>query len=65
MSGVKSEVIVVNGMNNKIHYPEVPRSEDLKKFYDVFNEIFKDNPNCFYKHEDVVKMKKDKSKIFI
>ena len=65
MRKIITKVVEVDGTKNIIHYPEVPRREDLVKLYDVFNEIFKDHPECFYTHEQVEQMKKDKTKIFL
>jgi hypothetical protein len=49
---------------DKIHRPDRPKKEDLKRLYDVCNKIFK-NKNCFYTREEVKKLKEDKENIFI
>lgn len=43
-------------MINKIHIPDKPKKEDLKKLYDVCNEIFK-KKECFYTKEEFKKVK--------
>lgn len=45
--------------------PIEERKKNLIKLYDVCNQIFKDNPECFYTHEEVKKLKKDPSNIFL
>lgn len=37
----------------------------LIKFYDKCNEIFKDNPECFYTKEEVKKLKENPNNKFI
>ena len=46
---------------DKIYRPERPKKDDLKRVYDVFNEIFKD---CFYTKEEFEKVKKEKIAIW-
>lgn len=41
-----------------------PTANDLKKIYDVCNEIFKDE-SLFYTSDEVKGLKKDKENIFI
>jgi hypothetical protein len=49
---------------NKIHRPDVPKKEDLKRLYDICNEIFK-KKECFYTEEEVKKLKANKENRFI
>lgn len=44
---------------DKVHRPIKPKKEDLKKVYDVFNELFK-SKECFYTEEEMEKVKKEK-----
>lgn len=37
----------------------------LERFYDVCNELFKDNPSVFYTHEQIEELKKNNLKNFI
>ncbi len=49
-------------------FPNLNKEENkkkIKKLYDVCNQIFKDNPECFYTHEEVKKLKQDPSNIFL
>lgn len=47
----------------KIHY-QTPAKETLKNLYDVCNELFKDK-KYFYTSEEVKRLKKDKTNIFL
>lgn len=31
----------------------IPREEDIRRCYDVCNELFRDKPDCFYTKEEV------------
>lgn len=44
---------------DKVHRPLKPKKEDLKKVYDVFNELFK-GKDMFYTTEELKKVKKEK-----
>lgn len=44
--------------------PTTPTANDLRKLYDVCNEIFKDE-KLFYSSEEVKKLKQNKENIFI
>lgn len=44
--------------------PTTPTANDLRKLYDVCNEIFKDE-SLFYTSDEVKDLKKDKENIFI
>lgn len=65
MKEMNTEVVVVNGSKNIIRYPKKPDRMLLEVLYDTCNELFKDNPKCFYSHEEVEEMRKDGTKIFI
>lgn len=41
------------------------KRESLNNLYDVCNEIFKKYEECFYTKEELEKLKRDKSKIFL
>lgn len=47
---------------DKINRPERPKKDDLKKLYDVCNEIFK-KKECFYTKEEFKKIEKEKVEI--
>ena len=49
---------------NKIHRPDRPKKEDLKRLYDICNEIFK-KKECFYTKEEVEELKANKENRFI
>ena len=51
-------------MKTIIHRPETPSKENLRKVYDVFNKIFKEQ-ELFYNSEEVKTLKKDKTNIFL
>lgn len=60
--------ITLGNTKIKIIFPNNTKEENkrrLKNLYDVCNEIFKDNPECFYTHEEVENLKKDASNIFL
>lgn len=42
-----------------VHRPQKPKKADLKKLYDVCNQVFK-KPECFYSDEELKKVKKEK-----
>ena len=65
MKEVVTEVFVIDGMENIIHYPKVPDPKDLEHLYDVMNEISKDKSEMFYTHEEVEEFRKNGTKIFI
>lgn len=44
--------------------PQTQAKDNLKKLYDTCNRIFKDE-KCFYTKEQVKKLKKDKTNIFM
>ena len=44
---------------DKVHRPKEPKKEDLKKVYDVFNEVFR-NKDCYYTSEELKKISKEK-----
>ena len=47
---------------DKVNRPSKPRKEDLKKLYDVCNEIFK-KKECFYTKEEVKKIEREKKEL--
>lgn len=47
-------------MMDKVHRPQRPKKEDLKKVYDVFNELFK-GKDMFYTKEQLEKVRKEKT----
>lgn len=49
---------------DRVHRPETPKKEDLKRLYDVCNKIFK-KKECFYTKEEVKELKKDEKNKFI
>lgn len=49
---------------DKINRPDAPKKEDLKRLYDVCNEIFK-KKEYFYTKEELRKLKEDKSNKFL
>ena len=49
---------------DKVNRPDKPKKDDLKKLYDICNEIFK-NKECFYTKEDVKEIKKDEKNKFL
>jgi len=42
-----------------------PTKEQLQRLYDVCNRLFKDNENCFYTEEEIKKLKRDKTNIWL
>lgn len=46
------------------HSPKIPNRDNLIYVYDVINKIFQ-GKDVFYSTEEVKKLKKDKSNIFI
>ena len=49
-------------MKDIIHIPDKPKKEDLKRLYDVCNEIFK-KKECFYTKEQFEKVKEKMEEI--
>lgn len=49
---------------DRVHRPEAPKKEDLKRLYDVCNKIFK-KKECFYTKEEIKELKKDEKNKFI
>ena len=54
---------VINNMKINI-YRKTPTKEVLQNIYDVMNKNIK-NPKCFYTSEEVKKLKKDKSNVWL
>ncbi len=44
---------------------ELENKKQLEKIYDVCNEIFKNNKECFYTHKEVENLKKNPRNLFI
>jgi hypothetical protein len=42
-----------------------PTKEQLQRLYDGCNRLFKDNENCFYTEEEIKKLKRDKTNIWL
>ena len=47
---------------DKVNRPDKPKKDDLKKLYDVCNEVFK-NKECFYTKEEFNEIKKEKKEL--
>lgn len=62
---MNEQTIIVEGIKNTIRTPKEPDSKVLEDLYDVCNRLFKDKPQCFYKHEEVEAIRKSRDKIFI
>lgn len=45
---------------DKVHRPQRPKKEDLKKVYDVFNDLFR-KKECYYTEEEMKKISKEKT----
>lgn len=37
-----------------------PKEEDIRKCYDICNELFRGNPDCFYTAEEIKEKNKEK-----
>lgn len=62
---MNGKIVVINGIENTIHTPNEPQPKALEHLYDICNKLFKDKSNCFYTHDEVEQMRKDKTKIFL
>ena len=50
---------------DKVNRPEELKKKDLKKLYDICNQIFKKNEDCFYSKEEVKQLQKNKENVFL
>lgn len=62
---MNEQIITIDGVKNIIRTPKEPDSKVLIELYDVCNRLFKDKPQCFYKHEEVEALRKNKERIFL
>lgn len=51
--------MVIDGTSITIRRPLVPNEEDVRRFYDTCNRVFKEYPECFYTPEQT----KEKNKL--
>lgn len=47
------------------YIPKKTNARDLEALYDILNEIFADYSECFYTKDEVKKLKKDSTNIFL
>lgn len=62
---MKKIAYTVGGKFIDCYIPDEVNAQDLEQLYDIINDLFKDEPDCFYTSEKLSELKKDESNIFL
>lgn len=62
---MKKVAYTVGGKKIDAYIPDEVNSQDLEQLYDIMNDLFEDDPSCFYTSEKLSELKKDKNNIFL